>query len=220
MKSLAAIVLGAVVIASTPVGAATMTFDNLPHITPAVLGPSTHVEDGITAASDGDFASFARVEAAHLVDSGSTLTSQLIFTMASRFDALSFDLLPFSRGTAYDNDPNGLTPGDPYANVFVQGSRNGFVVAQDAFFAGTTSSTYLFGAAFSNLDSLLIASVLPDFTAIGGTCIDLPCGHFDIDNVTLTALVAPVPLPAALPLMAGAITLLGLLGWRRRRRMA
>ena len=42
-----------------------------------------------------------------------------------------------------------------------------------------------------------------------------------IDNVTLqSSTPAPVPLPAGLPLMAGGLGLLGLMGWRRKRKAA
>ena len=41
------------------------------------------------------------------------------------------------------------------------------------------------------------------------------------DNFTITSLtVTPVPLPAALPLFAGGLGLMGLLGWRRRQASA
>lgn len=43
-----------------------------------------------------------------------------------------------------------------------------------------------------------------------------------IDDVTLdtSSVVAPVPLPAALPLFGGGVVLMGLLGWRRKRKAA
>jgi hypothetical protein len=36
-------------------------------------------------------------------------------------------------------------------------------------------------------------------------------------DYTLEKSIAPVPLPAALPLMGGGLALLGMMGWRRRR---
>lgn len=41
---------------------------------------------------------------------------------------------------------------------------------------------------------------------------------FELDHMQIA--VAPVPIPAALPLFAGGLGLLGLLGWRRKRKAA
>ena len=90
---------------------------------------------------------------------------------------------------------------DPYDNVLVQGYRNGALVAEDQFYAGDNPNTHLFSAQFLDLDLLVIGALLPNFPVVGGDCIDFPCGHFNIDNVELSA----VPLPAALPLYSAAL---------------
>jgi len=93
-----------------------------------------------------------------------------------------------------------------------------------------------------DLELLFVASFLPSlgevfpFLQVGGDASDftpsnirlsvagLPSGYeFDLsgDNGTfgaeVTAVVAPVPLPAALPLFAAGLAVLGLAGWRRSR---
>ncbi len=40
---------------------------------------------------------------------------------------------------------------------------------------------------------------------------------FGMDNVSFSSSVSVVPLPAALPLMAGALAVMGLFGWRKKR---
>ena len=45
-------------------------------------------------------------------------------------------------------------------------------------------------------------------------------GYVDLSGVGIEATVTPVPLPAALPMFAGGIGLLGLLGWRRKRKVS
>lgn len=216
MRRLVQWVASFVLVGALPAGAATMTFKDLPHeFDLVVLGPSTYSEAGITATSNDDFASFTRLQAAHLDDGGSSFASILTFTMASRFNAISFDLLPLA--TDFDFDVFGGSIGDLYNNVHIVGTRAGSVVAEKKFSAGTTDNTFSFGAAFSNLDSLSIAAILPDFSKIGGACFDSPCGHFDVDNVSLNS-VAAVPLPAGLPLMLSVMGIFGLLGWRRRNR--
>lgn len=205
------IVVLSAVVWSQAATAAVMTFKDLP---PFGLSTGTYVEDGITASAFGDFGFFGTPETAHLDDSGTSLPQTINFAMAGSFDAVSFDILPFA--TAYCANPASCIGGDPYDNILLEGFRDGFLVAVDRIFMGTQPSTYALGSQFANLDGLSISAVFPDFAAIGGICFDAPCGHFNIDNVRLS----PVPLPAALPLLAGALGLLGLFGWRRKKTAA
>ena len=196
-----------VVLLAAPASAAVMTFKDLPFQS---LSPTEYRENGITMTGDSDLGHFGFLGTAHLDDSGSSFSQFLTFTTGSRFSAIQFDIFPL--GTDFCADGGSGACNDPYDNVSVQGFRNGALVAEDVFFGGETPSTYLFGADYTNLDQLVIGALLPS-AALGGFCIDAPCGHFSIDNVELSA----VPLPAALPLFSAALGLIGFLGWRRRR---
>ena len=74
-----------------------------------------------------------------------------------------------------------------------------------------TLQTILLGSAFTAIDTFTISLLYP---RTGQDC-DAPCGHFDLDSVTLATGPAPVPLPPAAPLMGAAV--LGLFALRRRR---
>lgn len=192
---------------TVPASAAVMTFKDLPFLNPFL---TEYRENGITMTGDGDLGHFGLSGTAHLDDSGTSFAQFLTFTTGRRFNAVQFDIFPL--GTDFCADGGSGACNDPYDNVSVQGFRGGAVVAEDIFFGGENLNTYVFGADYSNLDQLVIGALLPN-AALGGFCIDAPCGHFSIDNVELSA----VPLPAALPLFSAALGLLGFLGWRRRR---
>jgi hypothetical protein len=65
-----------------------------------------------------------------------------------------------------------------------------------------------------------ITSLVFDLTMTG--CTSLECGNSDFAADTLISKnpAAGAPLPAALPLFAGGLGALGLLGWRRKRKAA
>lgn len=196
---IAGVALSAFTFVASEGRAATMGFDDLPFFT---LDP-VYVENGVTArALNGDLGSFGS-GGAHLDDSGSSLTSAIDFTMSRLFAPISFDL--FALRTAYCADDNDVTCDSPYDNVLVQGFLNGAETFSDTFFAGAPGvlSTYDFASA-APIDTLRISAVLPDPARFGGFCIDAPCGHFEIDDVTL----APVPVPPALPLLMAAVALI------------
>ena len=196
-----------VVLLAVPASAAVMTFKDLLEASPF---NGDYLEAGITASSVGDLGFFNTPGAAHLDDSGTSIAQSISFTTGGRFNAIQFDILPL--GTDFCAEGGSGACDDPYDNVSVRGFRDGALVAEDTFFGGENPSTYLFSADYTNLDQLVIGALLPS-AALGGFCIDVPCGHFNIDNVELSA----VPLPAALPLFSAALGLLGFLGWRKRR---
>lgn len=205
MKVLIPAMLAGLSIAGSAQGA-TMGFDSLPDYFAAPLNMA-YSEDGITATTDfGVLVSFGSVGMAHLDDSGTDVADRITFAMSGRFDAQSFDIAPLTSDYTLGGVPAA------YDNVLVQGWRDGVLVAQDLFAMGTGPWIYRFGADFSGLDQLVIGAVTPG-AGDPGLCFAAPCAHFDIDNISLTP-VAPVPLPAGLPLLLAGLAPLAL---RRRR---
>ncbi len=212
----AAAFLAACVATAGPLSANTVTFDALPDYD-TVLGSggtgSPYVENGVTVTATtpgGVLASYFTPGTAHLDDSGTDMTSGLMFTMGRAFNAVSFSLI--SLGYDFMEIPGPLTD-----NIFVTGIAGGSTVASASY---TLSDLFLdvqtitLGSAFSALDALLIEIAYPRNEAMCGA----PCGHFDLDEVVLTATTpAPVPLPPAAPMMAAAGLALFALGRRRAR---
>lgn len=186
----------------------TMTFDGL---SDEGAQATSYAENGITAtALGGVLAYLSAPGAAHLDDSGTAMGYGLDFTMAGTFDAAGFSLT--SLGYNFWDIPDPLSD-----NIFVTGFLGGNTVASASYtlsgIAGTVQSIIL-GAAFSGLDRLRIELLYP----VNSALCDAPCGHLDLDSVTLTpAGIAPVPLPPAGALLAGAGIALAALRRRRRR---
>ena len=195
---------------ASKVDAATMQFTGIPQSTLS----NEWVEDGITATGSGpsgDFGFFGyhfSPDSTHMDDGGSIFPQSIVFTMAHPFNAVSFDILPSDNFFCNSSDC-----GIPFDNISLTGVSNGVTVAEDTLYMGTAPSTYLFGAEFSNLDSLIIALLFPG-PSLDGTCISSPCTHLNIDNIALS----PVPLPAALVLFMSGLALLGGLPALKRRR--
>lgn len=191
----------------------TVTFDSLPDYG-TVLGSggngSPFVEDGITVnATNGVLAQYFTAGTAHLDDSGTGITSGLIFTMASPFAAASFTLI--SLGYDFFDVPDPLTD-----NILVTGFSGGAAVASAGFTLSDVFGevqSFSLGAAFTALDALLVEIVFPQNSAMCGA----PCGHFDLDEVVLNPTPAAVPLPPAMALMGAAGLALAGLSRRRRR---
>lgn len=200
---------------AVPASAATMTFNNIS------LDPlsKTYAEDGIFASGNGFLGIENGSGGLHLDDAGTSAPSKVNFTMASNFNAASFLLDPVGFDLVVCSGKN--TCAEPtYINVLVQGFRGATLVSNLTFNMGATLDPYLvnLGGAFTDLSSLLIGIIYPDIASYkalpgvtsAGPCA--PCSHFNIDNVTL----APVPLPAGLPLAATALGLLAFVTRRRR----
>lgn len=209
--------LAAVLASQAP--AATMTFDNL--IDPFA---TSYTENGITATADGDMGMYS-TGSLHIDDGGTSAPSMARFTMgAGAFDAISFDIRPIGFYLEY-TDPAGNLSLPTWANVQVQGFSGINLVSSLMFDMGKgqTPYTVTLGSVFSNLTALTISIVFPDWIyknlpPDADVYCDNPCSHFEIDNVTLTAVTpAPVPLPAGLPLAASALAALGAVAFRRRK---
>jgi len=77
---------------------------------------------------------------------------------------------------------------------------------------GGASSYETFAAlGFSSIVGATILSGAPNISSTNG---------FFVDNFVVGAAVAAIPIPAALPLLGSGLGLLGLLGWRRKRKAA
>jgi len=198
--------------------ASTMTFND-------IHGGFQYVENGIVAKVRETiigvgFAPHGVDDTLHLDDSATSWPSSVSFAMVgtSLFNAVSFDVLPAGY-RVYVNDHGAEMHIPPWENVLVRGFRGNELVAEDAFAMGTQPFTYLFNSSFASISQLTIGfTPTAQFFSNGYFC-DAPCSHFNIDNVTLVG-VAPVPIPASLPLFATGLGVMGLLGWRRKRKVA
>jgi hypothetical protein len=191
--------------------AATLTFDDL------IEEPFAHrlIEDGVTIRGNGELG-YGGDGAIHLDPYASPAATRVRFSMKSRFDALSFDLTPLGYDYFVCEGKRDCVTRS-YRNVKVLGFSGDSVVAELLFKMGEGLSPYtvMLNDGFRGLTSLVIEAVLPRFRdgpRVFADCADV-CGHFEIDNVEL----APVPLPAGLPLAASGLAALGLIGWRKRR---
>lgn len=81
--------------------------------------------------------------------------------------------------------------------------------------AGYTSFVVALKSGEGQLDPDWAAFLLPAGVLSGSWTIS---GKQELSHAVLYGIAATVPLPAALPLLAGGIGLLGALGWRRRRK--
>jgi hypothetical protein len=200
---------------ASPGAAATIGFDTLG--LGGGSGITSYTENGITAtALGGDLGYDIGYDAipgyAHIDDSGTSFTYGLDFTMAGLFDAVEFSLVSY--GFSF-SDPDDQ-PGPLADNILVTGYQGANATASASFLLSDifgTVQTFLLGPAFTGLSRLTIEILYPQTTAY----CDAPCGHFDLDYVTLNPSgPAPVPLPASgLLLIASGV---GLAALRRRRR--
>ncbi len=200
---------------AVPASAATMTFSDI-YSDPLA---KTYAEDGITVSGNGFLGIENGKGGMHLDDAGTSAPSKASFTMAKNFNAVSFLLDPVGFDLLVCSGSSGCAA-PTFINVLVQGFRGTTLVSNLTFDMGASLDPYLvtLGSAFSDISSLLIGVIYPNvasYKALPGVTTVYPCApcsHFNIDNVTL----APVPLPAGLPLAATALGLLAFVARRRR----
>jgi hypothetical protein len=203
--------------AGATASASTMTFSGLP--LPPTTPLTTYSENGITATGNSFIDAFGMPQSAHLDDGGTGLASMIAFTLSGGglFNTVSFDLS--SAGFNYHVCPDNTLQNcitQTYANVQLTGYRNGSLVASTLFDMSLSNGLISPGSLFRNLDTFIIGFGPFPFegTLANGNvaeCTDTPCSHYDIDNVTLSA----VPLPAAGGLMLAALA--GIAATTRRR---
>lgn len=181
---------------SAPAVAATVvTFDDLAgDFDP----PPIYTEGGVSVS--GAPAYYDTPGVVHLDDAGTSLTSSILIYTGRLFAAIGLDVIGLGQESYIiggDGDPLSVA----HDNVLFQGYRAGAQVAELRFSTGLEPGTtwLALGAGFGQIDALRISAVtqLPD----GTFCAGVPCGHFEIDNVT----IAPVPLPAAGLLLTAAL---------------
>ena len=183
--------------------ATTITFDNLPTLAEffGSGSPSVYVENNITATAPGDFASYDVAGAVHLDDAGTSFPWKVSLTTGAVFDGIEFDVISESFAEA------------PYQNILVKGFLGGALAATSTFAMNAvsgTSETFSLGAGFGGIDMLQISAS----NVGGGFCA--PCGHFNLDAVTISDSISPVPLPASLPLLGLAIGAIFMVGRRKK----
>lgn len=190
----------------TAASAATMNFDLLPDEGAQL---ASYSENGIKATAIGGVLAYeGQPGYAHIDDSGTGLAYGLDFNMGGLFDAVGFSLISF--GYDFLGAPGPLSD-----NVFVSGYIGNALVSSTSFIlsdiAGTAQAIQL-GQGFLGIDRLRIELLYPNNTAACGA----PCGHFDLDWITLNG-PAAVPLPATLGTFVAAGVMLA--GVTRRRRV-
>ena len=208
----------------------TLTFDSVPRyedvyedledgvLTP-VVEKGFHIRnaDGMGAATN--LAYYNAAGTIHLDDSGTDFARAVSFDAGGlRFSALSSVVIGLGQEAFIINDEGETVGPVPYDNLRFEGFRDGALVATSDRSTGAAGGvfTFLLGADFADLDRLTITNIGPFGQYWEGhelDCMDAPCGHVNLDSLTLD--VAAVPLPAALPL---AVAGLGALATLRRRR--
>lgn len=190
-------------------GAVTVTFDGLPYVNP--LGPGVYIENGVTVSGDGDLGYYDTPGALHVDDSGTAVSSNVTFAMTGPFVPVSFEIRGLGSAFCGTDAECSSGPGQPYGNLVVSAESGGSMTFEDRLYSGDLGvvSSYFFPVGLGLVDSMRISAVLPD-----GQCWNYPCGHFNIDNVTL----APVPVPAAGLLLLGAIGGIGFVARGRSHR--
>ncbi len=172
---------------------------------------------------------------------GQDVTGSLIFGGggANFFDPANGFGAPFSKNTSttveIGNDPPPIVEfralldvGTTFQDYKADFTDNGLIITNDLTPPAGGWTMSFTSAAFVGL---LLSELSDDFNnggvaaALLGDTVTLVWAGSDVQPVDATAeysllAVQPVPLPAAFPLFAGGLGLMGLLGWRRKRMAA
>lgn len=240
LRSLAsAAVLSGLVLVAEAATAATMTFATLDSLDQPV---STYSEDGITVVGGLSGDQFLNIYPAfmdqdiYMVDGGADAPSLLTFTMAGRFDAISFEIRRSLRnaydlywdGSDFDYSNYVLSE---FSDLLVEGFRETDRVADilidSLSILVDEGGTVSLDSRFTNLTRLVVTLKLPagfpdlylfdspDQPGTYSVCTDNPCAQLNLDNFSLTP-VAPVPVPASALLAGSGLAALLIVARRRR----
>lgn len=205
---------------AVPCAATTLTFDDIPGWQG---GPAPLVwqEGGATVSADANSDGvvwYSLPGAVHLDDSGTSLTGGVDVTAGRQFHAMGMSVVGYPQASYVVTPEEWDMRPVPYDNIAVEGFRNGLSVAYTRFSTGLTGGafSFAFGGDFRGIDMLRIAAIGPWGQSVDGQpieCGDAPCGHVDLDSLT----IAPVPLPAGLALALGGMGALAGMRLLRRR---
>ncbi|KFI32858.1 hypothetical protein CG51_19770 [Haematobacter missouriensis] len=205
---------------AVPCTATTLTFDDIPRWRDGPA-PIVRQEGGVTLSADpysDGVVSYSLPGALHLDDSGTSLTGGVNVTTGGQFHALGMSVVGYRQASyVFGADGWEMHP-VPYDNIAVEGFRNGLSVAYTRFSTGLTGGAFnfAFGGDFRGIDMLRVAAIGPWGQSVDGQpieCGDTPCGHVDLDSLT----IAPIPLPAGLALALGGMGALAGMRLLRRR---
>jgi hypothetical protein len=176
--------------------------------------PTIWVEDGITAT--GNFLDgYETPNSVHLDGFFHQWEQKISFTTGSLFRARSLDILSFD--SDYCSIPSSGSPSfgdgsidcdqadsafdDPLPSLGITGYRDGALVARLALFPPESDAfeTVFLDNTLGKIDRLVIEVLDHEELNLAGSC-EIPCGHFNITNVTLQD-VAPIPEPTGALLM-------------------
>lgn len=195
--------------AGVSASAATLNFNDIPDGEHGPAAAIWHEAGAMVAAdpmSDG-IVWYSLPGAIHIDDSGTSLTQRVDVTTGGVFSAVRMAVVGYELAS-YVQDGEDTVP-TAYQNIAAAGFRDGLSVASAQFSTGLSGGvfSFSFGSDFRNIDLLRIAAIGPWRQMLGDLpieCSDAPCGHFDLDSLTL----APVPLPGGFLLAFGGVAAL------------
>jgi len=135
----------------------------------------------------------------------------IVLSVGLKIDSISVSYGPLQNGEGI-NTALSFNPGNLFDDNF--GMHSAF--ADPTGFSASFMDTN--GPGLGALDTTLALSVW-GFTLNSGTIFSQENWFVDIQT-SANGQVSPVPLPAALPLFAGGLGLMGLMGWRKKRTAA
>jgi PEP-CTERM motif len=213
-KLLLASAIVASVIAVGPVMAATITFDSVPSVGNPIL-TTPLITDGFSFSS----AHYHTIDSPGLCTFGGCIPGNGSIYLGADAPALAFPItMTRVGGGTFD-----LVSAD-LAQLFNDGAASaagGFPNADHISMTGSNGNVVTLNPASLTLMTLLAGGLLNGVTSVVFEGFG-PAGEanwsFALDNIVVDG--SAVPLPAALPLFASGLGMLGLLGWRRKRKSA